>query len=254
MIPSEKISFAGAGGQMLAARLHRPRGNGHGYALFAHCFACSKDSLAAARISEALASRGIGVLRFDFTGLGDSEGDFGNSGFSSNIADLVAAADFLRREIAPPWLLVGHSLGGAAVLAASPAIPDARAIATINAPSDPAHVLNLFNERLEEVDAHGVAEVQLGGRSFSITRNFVTDIRQQRLLEIVRDMGKALLVFHAPQDPFVGIDNASTLFRAARHPKSFVSLDGADHLLSRRQDAVYAADVIAAWASRCGIL
>lgn len=247
---SERITFPGAAGEALAARLDRPLTEPSGYALFAHCFTCSKDVFAVSRISAALAERGIAVLRFDFTGLGSSEGDFANTTFSSNIGDLAAAADYLRRHHRAPSLLIGHSLGGAAVLAATPRMPEAKAVVTIGAPCDPAHVLALIRDGGDEIERRGRAEVMLAGRSFTITRQFVDNISEQRLLGIVHDMRKALLIFHAPRDAVVGIDNASRLFQAALHPKSFVSLDDADHLLSRHQDAVYVAEVVAAWAMR----
>ena len=220
------------------------------YALFAHCFTCSKESKAATFISEALTDAGIAVLRFDFTGLGGSEGDFANTTFSSNIADLVAAADWLKREHAAPAILVGHSLGGAAVLAAAAKISEAVAVATINAPADPAHVAHLFAGQRAEIDARGEAEVELAGRKFHIRREFLDDIAAQKLSSAIAGLRRALIVFHSPRDAVVGIDNASTIFLAARHPKSFVSLDDADHLLTRRADAKYVGAVLAAWASR----
>ncbi len=247
---SERIDFPGAFGATLAARLDRPTGTPVAYALFAHCFTCSKDVFAAARISRALAERGVAVLRFDFTGLGSSEGEFGNAGFSANVQDLLAAADFLRNRHGAPAMLLGHSLGGAAVLAAAPSIPEARAVVTINAPCDPAHVLGLMKAEARQALRRGRAEVTLGGRLFSITREFVKDTRSQALLEGVKNLRKALLLFHAPRDEVVGVEAAARLFGAAKHPKSFVSLDDADHLLTRRADAVYVADVVAAWASR----
>jgi putative redox protein len=249
MVP-ERFDFPNAAGELLAARLERPAQEPIAYALFAHCFTCGKDSLAAKRIAEALTSRGMAVLRFDFTGLGSSEGDFANTHFSSNVADLVAAADHLRRTKRAPGLLIGHSLGGAAVLAAAAAVPEARAVVTIAAPSDPGHVTGLFRDRLEAIHARGDGEVEIGGRPFRIRREFLTDVAEQRLLDHVKDVRKALLIFHSPVDAIVGIENAGKLFAAAKHPKSFVSLDDADHLLSRRGDAVYVANVLAAWAAR----
>jgi len=247
---SEKVSFAGADGATLAARLDLPAGPPRAYALFAHCFTCSKDIFAAARIADGLAERGIAVLRFDFTGLGASEGDFANTNFSSNIEDLVKAAEFLRAHYEAPKLLVGHSLGGAAVLAAAARVPEAKAVATIAAPADPAHVAEHFTGARAEIEAAGEAEVLLVGRPFRIKKQFLEDIEGHRLETAIGGLRKALMVFHAPRDAVVGIDNASRIFLAARHPKSFVSLDDADHLLSRKSDAIYVAEVLAAWAGR----
>jgi putative redox protein len=247
---TERFDFPNARGQTLAALLHRPAGEPAAFALFAHCFTCGKDNLAAKRIAEALAERGIAVLRFDFTGLGASEGEFANTHFSSNIADLVAAADHLRRTERAPALLVGHSLGGAAVLAAAGQIPEAQAVATIAAPSDPGHVTGLFKDQVADIRAEGEREVLLAGRPFRIRREFLDDVAEANLLARVKDLHKALLVLQSPTDDTVGIDNASAIFVAARHPKSFVSLADADHLLTRRRDALYAAHVIAAWAER----
>jgi putative redox protein len=247
---SEKVTFAGVGGDSLAARLDLPPGKPRAYALFAHCFTCNKDIFAAARIAGGLAERGIAVLRFDFTGLGASEGDFANTNFSSNVEDLVRAVDFLRETREAPKLLIGHSLGGAAVLAAAGRVPEAVAVATIAAPADPAHVAHHFTEARPEIEAAGEAEVLLVGRPFRIKKQFLEDIEQHRLEAAIAGLKKALMVFHAPRDQTVGIDNASRIFLAARHPKSFVSLDDADHLLSRKADAVYVAEVLAAWTGR----
>jgi putative redox protein len=249
-VTSEKLSFAGTGGQELAARLEKPRGRSHAVALFAHCFTCTKDIFAAARIAAGLASRGIAVLRFDFTGLGHSEGEFANTNFSSNVDDLVAAADHLRSLGTAPKIVIGHSLGGAAVLAAAGRIPEAVAVATIGAPADPAHAQHLFQAARPEIEAKGEAEVLLAGRPFTIKKQFLEDIEATRLEAAIGDLRKALLVFHAPRDATVGIENAGRIFGAAKHPKSFVSLDDADHLLTRRQDANYVAEVLAAWAGR----
>lgn len=249
-MPAVRFDFPNPEGQVLAALLERPVGEPTAYALFAHCFTCSKNSHAAARIAGALADRGIAVLRFDFTGLGASEGEFANTDFSSNVGDLVAAADHLRRTHRAPTLLIGHSLGGAAVLAAAPRLPETRAVVTIGAPSDPGHVTNLFSDQIAEIRARGVGEVVLGGRRFRIRREFLDDVAEQNLLAHAADLRTPLLILHAPTDQIVSIENASRIFVAARHPKSFVSLDDADHLLSSRPDAVYAAEVIAAWATR----
>jgi uncharacterized OsmC-like protein/fermentation-respiration switch protein FrsA (DUF1100 family) len=249
-MPTERFQFPGAGGHQLAATLDTPEGGIRAYALFAHCFTCGKDVLAAKRIAVALAAKGIAVLRFDFTGLGSSEGDFANSTFSSNVTDLVRAADHLRETRKAPALLIGHSLGGAAILAAAGQIPEARAVVTIAAPSDPAHVTGLFADRIADIREHGEAEVSLAGRPFTITRQFIDDIAEHNLMAHVAKLHRALLVMHSPNDDTVGIDNATRIFVAARHPKSFVSLAGADHLLSERRDAAYVADVIAAWSTR----
>jgi len=249
-MPTERFQFTGEGGHQLAAALDLPEQDPLAYALFAHCFTCGKDGLAAKRIAVALAAKGIAVLRFDFTGLGSSEGDFANSTFTSNVADLVCAADHLRKTRKAPAILIGHSLGGAAVLAAAEKIPDAKAIVTIAAPSDPAHVTGLFKDRLEDIRKHGKVEVSLAGRPFQISREFVEDIAEQNLLAQVSKLHKALLVMHSPTDDTVGIENATKIFVAAKHPKSFVSLAGADHLLSQKNDSAYVADIIAAWVTR----
>ena len=249
-MPIERFQFMGSEGQQLAAALDLPEREVVAYALFAHCFTCGKDVLSAKRIATALAAKGIAVLRFDFTGLGSSEGDFANSTFSSNVADLVRAADHLRATREAPAILIGHSLGGAAILAAAGQIPDAKAIVTIAAPSDPAHVTGLFKDRIEDIRRHGKVEVSLAGRPFHIKREFLDDITEHNLMEHVANLHKALLIMHAPADDTVGIDNATRIFVAAKHPKSFVSLAGADHLLSERRDAAYVADIIAAWATR----
>ena len=248
---SEAVSFPSAAGHALAARLDLPSGAAPlAYALFAHCFTCSKESKAATFISEALTEAGIGVLRFDFTGLGGSEGEFANTTFSSNVADLVAAAAWLERERAAPAILVGHSLGGAAVLGAAQKIASAVAVATINAPADPTHVTGLFGEAGAQIDARGEAQVNLAGRAFRIRREFLEDAAAQKLETAVAALRRALIVFHAPRDTTVGIEHAARIFLAAKHPKSFVSLDDADHLLTRRADARYVGAVLAAWASR----
>lgn len=247
---SEKITFTGANGDTLAARLDMPVGRPHAFALFAHCFTCSKDIFAASRIADGLTHHGIAVLRFDFTGLGASEGEFANTNFSSNVEDLVAAANYLRDAHEAPKMIIGHSLGGAAVLAAAKHLSECEAVVTVNAPADPSHVVENFHCSLDEIEKNGEAEVTLAGRSFTIKKQFIDDIQGHNLETDIAAMGKALLVFHAPMDATVGIDNAATIYSAAKHPKSFVSLDGADHLLSQKEDAAYVADVIAAWADR----
>jgi uncharacterized OsmC-like protein/fermentation-respiration switch protein FrsA (DUF1100 family) len=247
-VPTERFQFTGEGGHQLAAALDLPEREPLAYALFAHCFTCGKDVLAARRIALALSTKGIAVLRFDFTGLGSSEGDFANSTFSSNVADLVHAADHLRDTRKAPSILIGHSLGGAAILAAAVQIPDAKAVVTIAAPSDPAHVTGLFRDRIEDIRKLGKVEVSLAGRPFHIKREFLDDIAEHGLMAHVTNLHKALLIMHSPTDDTVGIDNATRIFVTAKHPKSFVSLAGADHLLSGKRDAAYVAGVIAAWA------
>ncbi len=249
-MPTERFQFTGEGGHQLAAALELPDGEPSAYALFAHCFTCGKDTLAAKRISVALAAKGIAVLRFDFTGLGSSEGEFANSTFSSNVADLVRAADHLRTTRKAPTLLIGHSLGGAAILAAAGTIPEAKAVVTIAAPSDPAHVTGLFKEHIDNIRTQGEVEVSLAGRPFRIKREFLDDVAEHELMSDITGLHKALLIMQSPVDDTVGIDNATKIFVAARHPKSFVSLDHADHLLTKPADALYAAEMIAAWASR----
>ncbi|MGF1503227.1 MAG: alpha/beta fold hydrolase [Paracoccaceae bacterium] len=249
-MPTERLDFPGHSGARLAARLDRPAGEPRAVALFAHCFTCSKDIAAARRIAGRLTAAGFAVLRFDFTGLGHSEGEFGNTHFSSNVEDLEAAARHLDGIGLAPSLLIGHSLGGAAVLAAAGRIPSAKAVVTIGAPAHPEHVLANFEGSVSEIREKGAAAVTLQGRTFTISRQFVEDVETQALTAAVGAMRRALLVLHAPFDAQVGIENASEIFTAAKHPKSFVTLDGADHLLSRTADAEYAADVIAAWAAR----
>jgi len=249
-MPSRRLDFPGHAGDSLSARLESPEGEPRGAALFAHCFTCGKDLTAAKRIAGVLAARGFAVLRFDFTGLGHSEGEFANTTFRSNVEDLVAAAHRMEQDGIAPTLLIGHSLGGAAVLAAASEIPSVKAVATVGAPADPAHVLHNLGAELETIRREGEAEVTLAGRRFTIGREFVDDVSEAKLSSAVAALKRPLLILHAPRDAVVGIDNATDLFVAARHPKSFVSLDDADHLLSRREDADYAADVIAAWAAR----
>ncbi len=246
---TEKCHFAGSQGE-LAAALDLPDGETRAYALLAHCFTCSKDTLGARRISDALTAHGIAVLRFDFTGLGSSEGEFANSSFSSNVEDLVHAAGYLRARGKAASLLIGHSLGGSAVLAAAEQIPEASAVVTLAAPSDPSHIVNMFADHMDDIRANGEVVVALAGRPFRIKSHFLDDISEHHLLPKVAWLQKALLVMHAPTDDTVGIENAASIFTAAKHPKSFVSLDRADHLLTNRADAEYVADVIAAWASR----
>ncbi|WP_343732354.1 alpha/beta fold hydrolase [Duganella sp.] len=247
---SQRQEFIGAHGHKLAARLDAPDGAVKAYALFAHCFTCGKDVLAARRVAEALTEHGIAVLRFDFTGLGASDGEFANTNFTSNLADLVAAADFMRETSQAPRLLIGHSLGGAAALAAAEQMPEVQAVVTIAAPSSPSYVTGMFSNHLEEIAREGEAEVQLAGRPFRIKQQFVDDAGGHNLKVKIAALRRALLVMHAPNDDTVSLNNAMEIFTAAKHPKSFISLDDANHLLTGREDAVYVANLIAAWADR----
>lgn len=249
-MPSEKLTFMGHGGHELAARLDRPATPPKAFAIFAHCFTCSKDIPAAARISRELMAMGIAVLRFDFTGLGHSQGEFENTHFSSNVEDLVLAAQFLEAKFEAPQLLIGHSLGGAAVLAAAAQLPRVKAVVTLGAPADPEHVIHNFGASVDEIKDKGQAQVSLAGRPFTIRREFIEDVAAQKLDQIVADFKKALLVLHSPIDQTVGIENAAQIFGAAKHPKSFVTLDHADHLITDARDAAYAAEVISAWVGR----
>jgi esterase/lipase len=247
----EKVIFPSASGSELSGRLDLPDDNvSRGCVLFAHCFTGSKDVLAAVRISKALWLQGFTVFRFDFTGLGESGGDFSNTTFSSNIDDLLSAAEFLRENYEPATVMIGHSLGGAAVLASAVKIPEVHAICTIGAPSDPKHVVHHFSEAKNEIEQSGEAEVAIGGRPFRIKRSFLEDIKAHNLEELIGEMRKALLVFHSPIDDIVGIENAGHIYGAARHPKNFVCLDGADHMLTNKADAYYVAEVVCAWANR----
>lgn len=249
-MPTQRFTFPGHAGDELSARLDLPQGDHHATALFAHCFTCGKDIPAARRISDRLSQLGIAVLRFDFTGLGHSKGEFGNTSFTSNVDDLRAAADALAERGMPPSLLIGHSLGGAAVLKAAPQIEGIKAVATIGAPFDPGHVVHNFETALPLIEANGKAEVQLGPRTLTIGKTFIDDVRREALTNSLQTMKAALLVLHAPLDDTVSIDNAADIFVAAKHPKSFVTLDGADHLVTRVDDANYVADTIATWAAR----
>lgn len=249
-ITREKFTFTNLQGEKLVGLLELPDTEPLAYALFAHCFTCSKHIGAASRVSRTLATRGIAVLRFDFTGLGNSEGDFSNTNFTSNVQDLVSAASAIQERFRAPAMMLGHSLGGAAVLVAASQLPDVQAVVTIAAPSDPAHVTHLFAHHHQAIHEDGFAEVNLAGRQFTITRQFLDDITEQSLLGDLHAMRKALLVMHSPEDEIVDIKHARNIFDAANYPKSFSSLDGADHLLSQPEDADYVAEVIATWAGR----
>ncbi len=245
------ISFQNASGETLSGRLDLPLGaTPEAYALFAHCFTCSKHTKAVAAVSQALTRQGIGVLRFDFTGLGDSEGDFSDTTFSSNVADLITAAGYLEAHYAAPKILIGHSFGGTACLKAAGHLPGVKAVATIGSPFDPAHVRHLLGDAREEIEKRGEASVTLAGRPFRIKRQFLEDLDAADMLAVLPKLNRALLVLHSPVDEVVGIDNAAQIYQAARHPKSFISLDTADHMLSHPADAAYAGSVIAGWAAR----
>lgn len=245
---SQKIYFQNSEGVKLSAKLELPsHRKPYTCAIFAHCFTCNKNLTAVKNIAKALTQNGVAVLRFDFTGLGESEGEFAHTSFSSNVSDLCAAADFLTTHYEQPSMLIGHSLGGAAVIAAASEITSIKAVATIGAPFDPSHVIHHFEEKVPEIEKQGVAEVHIGGRPFQLGKNFLEDIRENNLKSILNNFGKALLIMHAPEDDIVDIDNAANIYQYARHPKSFISLDGANHLLSNKEDSIYVGAVIAAW-------
>lgn len=248
---AKKIEFLNSQGGRIDARLELPvNQHPHTFALLAHCFTCHKDLTALRNISRAMNMQGIGVLRFDFTGLGESEGDFADTNFSSNLEDLLEAAQWLEKEYQAPRILVGHSLGGAAVICAAMLLPSVKAIATIGAPFDPDHVQHLFSNNIQTIENEGIAEVTIAGRSFTVKKQFLEDIRSQNLQDKLAKLNRALLILHSPQDLVVPIDNAAKLYNAARHPKSFISLDGADHLLTNKTDSNYVGGVIASWATR----
>lgn len=247
----QKVTFKNNDGLDLKGRLELPtHQKPHNFVLFAHCFTCNKNLSAVRNISRALTAKGFGVLRFDFTGLGESSGDFENTNFSGNILDLIEASKYLEENYAAPTLLIGHSLGGAAAIFAADAIDSIKAVATIAAPSNPDHVQHLLKSNLEEINTTGKAVVNLGGRDFTIKKQFLDDIKSKSLPEIAKNLNKALLILHSPQDRIVGIKNAEDLYIAAKHPKSFVSLDGSDHLLMQKEDSIYVGELIASWAKR----
>ncbi len=245
---NQRVEFLNEDGHTLSGILDTPSTEPRAYALFAHCFTCSKNLKAATHITRSLTEAGIAVLRFDFTGLGQSEGEFADTNFSSNVRDLISACRFLDEHHEAPKILLGHSLGGTAILQAAPEIPSAVAVATIGSPADPTHVAHMFSDHEETLAEKGQAEVRLGGRPFRVKQQFLEDLQRHDLPSSIGSLRKALLVMHAPLDDIVEIDNASALFAAAKHPKSFVSLDKADHLLSRESEARYAGQVLAAWA------
>lgn len=247
----EKVSFINSQGKKLAARLERPDNQEpHSYAIFAHCFTCNKNFSAVRNISRALVSKGIAVLRFDFTGLGESEGEFEETNFSSNVSDLIEAAKYLEQHYKAPSLLIGHSLGGAAVIFAASELDSVAAVSTIGAPSSPAHVQHLFKSNVDEINATGKAKVNIGGRDFTIKKDFIDDIESKPMKEVLKNLRKPYLVLHSPQDTIVGIENAKELYQYAHHPKSFISIDKADHLLMDSVDSTYVGNVIAGWAER----
>jgi putative redox protein len=252
---SEKLFFRNKQGEKLASRLDLPlNGRSKSYALFAHCFTCSKNLKAVGNINRALTSQGIAVLRFDFTGIGESEGDFADTNFSSNIEDLISAAEFFKKNYQAPELLIGHSLGGAAVLQAATKIDSCKTVATIGSPGNPAHVSSLLESSKSEIEERGEAEVKLAGKKFTIKKQFLEDLEDKNMESFIRNLKRALLVMHSPRDKIVGIDNAANIFQSAMHPKSFISLDQADHLLMDENDSLYAGAVIAAWARKYIIL
>ena len=246
----KKVVFKNKQGLDLAGLMELPSSEPVGVVLFAHCFTCGKDVTSASRISRALSARGFAVLRFDFTGLGSSDGDFANTNFTSNTEDLLSAVEYLSEHYGAPDILVGHSLGGAAVLAVAGHVPSCRAVVTIGAPAAPSHVIHHFEDQLDKIENDGRAEVNLGGRPFSIQHQFVQDLQKQSQEERVHNLGKALLIFHSPVDATVSINEAATIYKWAMHPKSFVSLENADHMLSRGVDAEYVADTLGTWAKR----
>jgi alpha-beta hydrolase superfamily lysophospholipase len=247
----KKLEFTNEAGHKLSARMDFPSDDPpSAYALFAHCFTCSKDIKAISHISRSLTSNGIAVMRFDFTGLGESEGDFADTNFSSNVDDLVRAADFMANQYRAPRILIGHSLGGAAVLQSAAGIPSSAAVITIAAPADPRHVSHALGDTRDIIERRGEADVNLAGRTFKIKKQFLDDLESVHMQKTIRNLNRALLIFHSPVDDIVGIDNATQIFTAARHPKSFISLDKADHLLMNPQDSQYVGSLIAAWSMR----
>ena len=245
-----KVKFKNTEGMELSARLELPVGRAHNYAIFAHCFTCTKNLTAIRNIVRSLTEAGFGVLSFDFTGLGDSEGDFADTNFSSNVEDIVAAAAYMEKHYQAPTLLIGHSLGGAAVIFAASKIAHVRAVATIGAPAEPAHVQHLIQTDMDTIVKEGKAEVNIGGRNFTIKQQFIEDMEKHRMADVLKTMRKSILLLHSPQDDTVGVNNAAAIFTAAHHPKSFVSLDGADHLLMKKEDSLYVGKVISSWAAR----
>jgi putative redox protein len=250
-MPSKKVTFSNNRGYHLSAKIDLPlKRNPFPFVLFAHVFTGNKDLIASKHISRALTLNGFGVMRFDFTGLGESEGDFSDTNFSSNVEDLEAAAAYLEENYMAPSVIIGHSLGGAAALFAGKKLDSIKAVATIGAPSYPEHVTHLLKDKKDEIEKNGCARVDIAGRKFTIKKHFLEDLQSQEHVPIIQNLGKALLVMHSPQDTVVGIDNAANIYKLAKHPKSYVTLDGADHMLSNKDDAFYAGNVIASWVKR----
>ena len=248
---TQKVFFPNNSGHNLAAKIEFPdKQIPHTFALFAHCFTCNKNLTAVRNIAKALTKEGFAIMRFDFTGLGESEGAFENTNFSSNIGDLIAATNFLKENYQAPKLLIGHSLGGAAVVCAATQLPEVKAVATIGAPFDPSHVSHLFNHKISEIETEGIAEVNIGGQTFTVKQQFLEDINKSRLTRNLNELNKALLIMHSPQDNIVEIENAAQFYQYAQHPKSFISLDGADHLLTNKSDSIYVGNTIASWVQR----
>ena len=247
---TERVEFIGSTGEKIAGKLDKPIGPIRAYALYAHCFTCTKEFIGSRSICQELASHGIAVLRFDFTGLGGSAGEFAETNFRSNVEDLLKAAEFMERDLKAPEMIIGHSLGGAAVLAASKYIESAKVVISVAAPADAEHVIHNFSDYIEEIETKGVAKVKFGNRILTIRKQFLEDLRAQNVTKDLGNVRKAFLIMHSPTDNTVGIENASRIYAAAKHPKSFVSLDKADHLLTKAEDAAYVAATITTWASR----
>lgn len=250
-MPTQKVKFTNKKGYNLSAKIDLPlKKNPYPFVIFAHVFTGNKNLVASKHISRALTMHGFGVMRFDFTGLGESEGDFSDTNFSSNVEDLEAAAEYISREYMAPAVLVGHSLGGAAAIFASAKIESIKAVVSIGSPSYPEHVTHLLKDKKEEIEKNGCAQVDIGGRNFMIKKQFLDDLQAQNHIPIIKNLGKALLVMHSPQDTIVGIENAANIYKLAKHPKSFITLDRADHMLTNKDDAFYAGSVIASWVKR----
>lgn len=249
---TKTIQFTNKDGVMLSGKISLPpTGQAAHFAIFAHCFTCNKSLRTVRNVSSVLNKKGFGVLQFDFTGLGESEGEFSNTNFSGNVDDIISAAKYLEKNYASPLLLIGHSLGGAAVIFAADEIDSVEAVTTIGAPSNPEHVSHLFKDSMDEIKRNGKATVNIGGRDFTIKQQFIDDIANKSLTKVIKKLHKSILIFHSPQDKIVGIENAAELYGAAHHPKSFISLDGADHLLMKdRNDAIYVGDLIGSWVKR----